>query len=79
MQALKNNELDRSRYSPLVEEIKELLTTLDEFKVCWARRSANTAVHNLARVGCLNKMCKTWFSVSLDCMCGIIVAELVAN
>lgn len=34
VQAVMNKELDRPRYSPLVEEIKGLLTVVDEFRVC---------------------------------------------
>lgn len=57
-QALSSQELARSRYGPLIEEIKELLASQDEFRVNWARRSANRTAHNLARDGCLNKSCK---------------------
>ena len=73
-QTLSSTELARSRYGPLIEEIKELLDSRDEFRVCWARRSANRAAHNLARDGCLNKLCKTWFSIP-PCIHDIVVAE----
>lgn len=33
MQALKLKELDRSRYGPLLEEIKELLASAGDFRV----------------------------------------------
>lgn len=40
MHDLKSVELDRSRYGPLIEEIKELLASMDDFRVVWVRRTA---------------------------------------
>ena len=79
MHALKLKELDRSRWWPLIEEIKKLLGLLDDFGVLWARRSANEASPNLAREDYLNKICKTWFRVSLVRIHDITAAESVAG
>lgn len=38
-----------------------LLQAFGEVKVGWVRRSANGGAHILAREGCMNNLCKTWF------------------
>lgn len=42
-QALSMVALDRSQYGPPVEEIMELFASQDDFRVTWARHSANRA------------------------------------
>lgn len=58
MQILSSTELVRSRYGPLIEEIKELMASQDEFCVVWVRRTANRGMYNLARDDYLSKFCK---------------------
>jgi ribonuclease HI len=49
---LKQMEKDRSSHGPLVEEIKGMLRSLDDYEVRWARRTANGVAHVLAKEGC---------------------------
>ena len=58
-QALQFNDRDRSHFGPLIEEIKELLKGVDDHLVIWSRRLTNKASHNVAREGCMKKLCKT--------------------
>jgi ribonuclease HI len=74
-QVLNSSDLDRSRFGPLVQEIKEMISGVAETRVVWARRAANKAAHNLAREGCLFNLCKTWFNVVPFCIRDDIVAD----
>lgn len=51
-------------YGHIVDEVKGLLQSFDEFMVKWVRRPANKVAHILVRDGCLNKLCKSWFQPS---------------
>jgi hypothetical protein len=66
---------DISVHGPLVEDIKELLQGFNEF-FRHARHSGNEIAHLLAKDGCDNKHCMSWFSeppsyivdgLALDC------------
>ena len=41
--SFQSRDQDRSRFSPLIEEIKELLAGVNEHRVIWSRRPANKA------------------------------------
>ena len=58
--AFQSRDQERSRFSPLIEEIKELLTGEDEHRVICSRRWANKATNILVREDCVNKLCETW-------------------
>lgn len=60
---INDQKMDISTYGHLVNQIKTLLPTSDEFRVGWVSRSANSVTHRLAREGCMNTFCKTWFQV----------------
>jgi ribonuclease HI len=49
---LSNGELDRSINGPIVEDVKELLSSFEESLVQAVRRNANGAAHILAKRGC---------------------------
>jgi ribonuclease HI len=67
---------DRSAAGPLVEEMKALLRAFDDHAIRWARRSANGVAHNLAREGCGSETCKTWFSISRDCIVNNLALDI---
>jgi hypothetical protein len=54
---------DRSIHGPLVEEIKNELRELANYKVKWARRTANGVAHSLAKEGCGLESDRVWFMV----------------
>jgi ribonuclease HI len=53
---------DRSVHGPLFEDIKDFLQGFAEFSVRHVRRSGNEIAHLLAKDGCDNKRCMSWFS-----------------
>jgi ribonuclease HI len=61
---LQKVDQDRSFYGPLVEEIKNLLRGFDVSSVRAVRRSANEVAHIIAKLGCDNKICNSWFEVA---------------
>jgi hypothetical protein len=65
---LNDTELDRSVQSFIIEDIKRELMALDGQVVKWARRSANSVAHRLAKESCVLELCKTWFLFSSDCI-----------
>jgi ribonuclease HI len=60
---LLREDVDRSVHGPLVEEIRSILRSFEEFSVRTVRRTANEAAHLLAKDSCVNKYCKTWLGV----------------
>lgn len=60
----------------VIEEIKAMLRTRQEFNVTWVRRSANSAAHYLAREGVCNKVCREWLNYPPDCILGIVADEI---
>jgi ribonuclease HI len=60
---LAQEEVDRSFYGPLVEEIKELLRGFEEGMAQAVRRTANSAAHILAKEGCENNVSRIWLGV----------------
>lgn len=79
-QAAVQKNTDRARnlsaYGHLVHEIKTLPNSCEE-RVAWVRRCANNAAHILAREGCLNSLCKTWFRVPPECVNLVVASECV--
>jgi hypothetical protein len=68
---LKGEGIDRSVHEPLVAEIKLLLHHFED--------SANDAAHQLAKLGCENKLCKVWGSYPPDCIKKHLVSESVTH
>jgi ribonuclease HI len=60
---LVQEDMDRSFYGPLIEEIKELLRGFDEGMAQVVRRTANSAAHSLAKEGCENNVSRVWLGV----------------
>jgi ribonuclease HI len=60
---LGTTELDRSVHGPLIEDIKVLLGGFEEVQVQHVRRMANGVANRLAKEGCMNNVCETWFGV----------------
>jgi hypothetical protein len=63
-------------HGPLVEEIKEMLRSLQDHSVKWARRSANEAAHKLAKEGCILELIKSWFIVPPSCIENSLATDL---
>jgi hypothetical protein len=55
---------DRPFHGPLVVEMKNLLRGFGDSLVHAVRRSANEVAHVLAKLGCENKICNSWFGVA---------------
>lgn len=72
MAKLNSGEVDRSVHGQLVESIKMKLQGIDDLVVRWVRRSANRVAHRLAKEGCDNELCKTWFTFSIDAEAGVL-------
>jgi hypothetical protein len=64
---LKEDVRDRSVHGPLIEELKLAIRDFHQVKISVVCR---TDTDNLAKVGCGNKLCETWFSQAA------VVAEL---
>ena len=64
-----------STFGPVVEEIKEMLRSRQEFKVSWVRRSANGAAHGLAREGVCNEVSSV-FDFPPDCIIQVVADEI---
>ena len=62
---------------PLVEEIKMMLRSFEEFKVSWIHRSANIAAHKLAKVRVGDELCKFWLGVSPDFVLDVLSDEIL--
>jgi hypothetical protein len=58
--------MDRSVHGHIVEEIKSILRSFDDYAIRTVRRSANEAAHLLAKYSCENKCVKTWLGMVPD-------------
>jgi ribonuclease HI len=58
---LNSAEVDRSSQGLLIEKLKRALREVDGHVIKWARRTANTAAHKLAKEGYGVECSKTWF------------------
>jgi ribonuclease HI len=76
---LKVEGIDRSVHGPLVAEIKLVLHHFEDSRVRSVRRLANDAAHQLAKLGCENKLCKVWGSYPPDCIKKHLVSESVTH
>jgi ribonuclease HI len=65
---LKTEDLDRSAYGMLAEDIKKLSKGFEDFSVRTVRRSANGVAHLVAKVSCDNKSCNRWMGAFPDCI-----------
>lgn len=70
---------DLSANSMVVHDVKELLESFQEFRVSWVRRSANKVALSFAKVGCSNKICKTWFRVPPEFCNSEVASECIVN
>nr|XP_051220950.1 uncharacterized protein LOC127339093 [Lolium perenne] len=75
-----NNEMkDMSMHGPLVEDIKRELREMVDYKVKWARRTANRVAHVLAKEGCGLESCKTWFIIFPDCIGNLLTQDMAGS
>jgi hypothetical protein len=71
-----NKELDRSAHGPLVEDIKTLLGSFDDFLVSFVRRSGNGVAHEFAKLGCVNKCCNIWVDFPPGCVVDLLASNV---
>uniref|UniRef100_A0ACD5X542 Uncharacterized protein n=1 Tax=Avena sativa TaxID=4498 RepID=A0ACD5X542_AVESA len=64
---LKDEAKDLSSLGPIFEEVKTMIRDFLSCEVRAVRRTCNFVAHKLAREGCKNKICKTWFSEAPIC------------
>jgi hypothetical protein len=76
---LAQEEVDRSFYGPLVEEIKELLRGFEEGMAQVVRRTANSAAHILAKEGCENNVSRIWLGVPPAFIVNILDVDVSAR
>lgn len=73
---LRSKEKDLSELGPIIEEVKELLTLRERWKITWVSRSANVAAHRLARHGVTNNLCKVWLHEPPDRILQVVSDEI---
>lgn len=73
---LKDKSKNLSALGPYVEEVKEMFQTRRDYRITWARRTANSAAHVLAREGVSNEMSMVWAEVPPDCILHIVADEI---
>jgi ribonuclease HI len=73
---LVREEVDRSFYGPLIEEIKELLRAFEEGIVQAIRRTANSDAHSLAKEGCENNVSRLWHGVPSAFIVNILTLDV---
>jgi ribonuclease HI len=61
-------EVDRSSQGLLIEKLKRALREVNGHVIKWARRTANTVAHKLAKEGCGMGCSKTWFLFPPSCI-----------
>ena len=61
---------------PWVQDIKEMLNSLMDFKVSWVRRSGNVAAHKLVKVGVGEERCETWLALPPDFILDVISDDI---
>lgn len=52
------------------------MNLFQDCSVRFARRTANTAAHNLAKEGYLNKLCKTWLGRPPECVISALATDV---
>ena len=72
------NDPDRnlSGVGPWIWEVKEIISSFEEAKVTWARRSANKAAHKLARVRVGDEISNVWRLMPPDSILDVIADEI---
>ena len=73
---LNNPERNLSAVGPWMQEIKALLSTMDEAKVSWVCRSGNVATHKLAKVGVRENRSEIWVGSPSDFILDVISDEI---
>ncbi|XP_073359890.1 uncharacterized protein [Aegilops tauschii subsp. strangulata] len=76
VQMLNQQTRNLSAVGPWIQEIKEMLNTLTEFRVAWVRRSGNIAAHKLAKVGVGEERCGVWVDSPPDFLLDVISDEI---
>ncbi|VAI49098.1 unnamed protein product [Triticum turgidum subsp. durum] len=69
-------ERNLSSVGPWVEEIKTSLREFMDFKVAWARRSATSVAHKLARVGVGEECCQVWVGVPPEFILDVVSDDI---
>ena len=73
---LNNSSNDLSAMGPIIDEVKEMLRTRQEYKVSWVKRTANDAAHILAKEGISMEMNKVWLDGPPECILLIVAEEI---
>ena len=76
MQMINSPERILAATGSWVEEIKTMLRSFEDFRVSWVRRSANVALHKLAKIGVGEELCKVQLGSPLDCILDVIADEI---
>lgn len=65
-------ERNLSPVGQMIEEVKALARTREDFKITWVRRTANGAAHLLAKLGVSSRVSVSLDLVPPDCILGTI-------
>ena len=63
---LQSEQKDLSPIGPIIEEVRQLLASMESWRITWVRREANGAAHLLAKEAVSNNLCKVWLHVPPD-------------
>ena len=73
---INDKERNLSAAGAIIQEVKALLNTRQDYKVTWVRCSGNNAAHVLAREGLGLVSSKEWPVVPPDCILSVISDEI---
>lgn len=65
---MKDQAKNMSSAGQVVEEVKAMLRTRQDYGITWVRRSANAAAHGLAKWGVSCRAFEFWNQVPPDCI-----------
>ena len=61
---------------PIMEEVKRLMESREEWKIAWVQRNANRAAHLLASHAVANNLCRVWQFVPPDFILPVVSDEI---
>ena len=78
VKAIGDSEASIRPFGQIVEDIKEVLGSLQSWFICHVKRDANQAAHGLAKEVTVTSMERNWIEETLNCISDIVNLELLA-
>jgi hypothetical protein len=79
IQAMKKDGRNGSRYGPILEEVKALLSDCRWWELSHVRRTGNEVVHRLAKMAVSFNVNQSWFTTIASCIKEIVMAETIVD